>query len=327
MKSRKRIGITFGDIAGIGPEVIAKALISRDTSKNADYVLFGDPLVFKKALSLAGHPLPTVKFGFAHQVLPKTAREIDFSFSPKNDAGKISAECGKMAVQWINEAVLACQKGLIDAMVTAPIHKEACHLGGFKFKGHTDFIAHLCHDPLHKMMFYSEKLKTILVSHHQSLLSAIKNLSSDDIADTIEIGNSMMKNLGVKKPLVLVSGINPHAGENGAFGSEEIRIISPAVEASVQKGIHAVGPLPPDTIFGKALANKNSLVVAMTHDLGLVAFKLIAFETGVNVTAGLPLIRTSPDHGTAFDIAWKGKANPGSMISAINLAVRLAGRR
>jgi len=312
------IGISLGDAAGIGPEVVYKALSNSSINKNSQYLIFGSEAVFEEVAKMLPDIKPEVPYQFYH-----SAKSNQFKFSEKMK-GKISKKCGQYAVQWIKNAFLAYQKGEIDALVTAPINKEACHLSGFKFKGHTDFLASLCKSNPGKMMFYSKKIKVILVSHHLALKEAINYLSVKNILSTIISGNDNMKNLGIKHPLVLVSGLNPHASENGAFGTEEQKIIYPAIEKALRLGIHVKGPYPPDTIFKTALEEKKSIVVAMTHDQGLIPFKLLAFDSGVNITTGLPIIRTSPDHGTAFDIAWKGIASERSMIEAINLSIRLS---
>jgi 4-hydroxythreonine-4-phosphate dehydrogenase len=319
---RVKIGITFGDIAGIGPEIIAKALSSSEIRKlPLEFVLFGNTKVWELAC------------GF----VPKNARFAPYTFAPSKSAlktvsphkknfGKISPLFGAWAIHWIREAVEACKSKALDAMVTAPIHKEACHQSGFRFKGHTDFIAHLCATKVYGMMFYSEPLRVLLVTDHQSLRSAIAGLKIEKVLETIVLGFEAMKQLGVRRPKIAVCGLNPHAGEAGAFGNEEIKILSPAIQKAKEQGIPISGPFPPDTIFHSYMHQKDTLIIAMTHDQGLIPFKLLAFDTGVNMSIGLPIVRTAPDHGTAFDIAWKGKANPSSMIQAIHLAFKLSKR-
>lgn len=324
----KKIGITFGDVAGVGPEVILKALTSglvraRGFVPERDIVLFGDKKIWE---TLQHHlkikDVPPVSF--ASDLFPDLCKPSELAFSVKKDAGKINKTYGAQAVRWISEAVNVFLKKGIQTLVTAPIHKESCHLAGFPYKGHTDFIASFFGHKLHRMMFYSDSVKLALVSHHLALSQAIQSLNSREIMETILLANDLMKQWGIRKPLILVSGINPHAGENGAFGREEQDIIIPAIQKAQKKGIEVKGPFPPDTIFRHALSEPRSMVISMTHDLGLAPFKLLAFENGVNITVGLPLLRTSPDHGTAFDIAWKGKADASSMVSALRLAFRMA---
>ncbi len=322
MRRIKRIGITFGDIAGVGPEVIYKALSGGKLDSGSEYILFGDKEIFSKVSILLKKYKLKSEIIFASDLSSDYSDDKKVKFNLK-DKGRISGEYGAYSIKWIRDAVEAYKKGQIDGLVTAPINKEACHKAGFKFKGHTDFLAHLFNNPVHKMMFYSEGLKLILVSHHKSLKSAISSLTGKDIFETIVMGNNAACKMGIKQSEILVAGLNPHAGENGAFGDEEIEIIKPAITKAKLKGINVKGPFPPDTIFLNALKNKNSVVVSMYHDQGLIAFKMIAFDEGVNITAGLPMIRTSPDHGTAFDIAWKGIAKENSMINAINLCAKL----
>jgi len=311
------IGISLGDAAGIGPEIVYKALSNNSIDKNSHYLIFGSKKIFQRISRI----LPSINPVVSYQFHPSSISD-QFTLS-KNMKGKISKQCGKFAVKWVRDAVLAYKKGEIDALVTAPINKEACHLSGFKFQGHTDFLAYLYKNSSAKMMFYSKKMRVILVSHHLALKEAIQYLSIDKVLNTIISGNKGMKKLGVKNPLILVSGLNPHASENGAFGDEEQKIISPSIKKALHLGINVKGPYPPDTIFHNALKERKSIVVAMTHDQGLIPFKLVAFDSGVNMTTGLPIIRTSPDHGTAFDIAWKGLASERSMIEAINLSIKL----
>ena len=327
----KKIGVTFGDIAGIGPEVILKAIASglfkeEGVVAERDMVVFGDKKIWETLqYQLKIKNVPPVSF--ACDLFPDLCSPSELSFSVKNDAGKINKAYGAQAVEWISEAVNVFLKKGIQTLVTAPIHKESCHLAGFPYKGHTDFIASFFGHKPHRMMFYSDSIKLALVSHHLALSEAIQSLSGKKIIETILLGNDLMKQWGIRKPLILVSGINPHAGENGAFGHEELDIILPAIQKAQKKGVEVKGPFPPDTIFRHALSEPRSMVVSMTHDLGLAPFKLLAFENGVNITVGLPLIRTSPDHGTAFDIAWKGRADASSMISALRLAARMSSSR
>ncbi len=325
-----KIGITFGDVSGIGPEVIAKALSDSSIRKlSVHFVLFGDTKVWELARRFApknAHFAPHI-FAPSYikpQALASLKKEslpsLDFH---KKDFGKISPVFGAWAIHWIREAVEACQSKLLDAMVTGPIHKEACHRSGFRFKGHTDFIAHLCAVKNYGMMFYSQPLRVLLLTHHQSLKSAIAGLKIETVLESILLGFEAMKQLGVRRPKIAVCGVNPHAGEAGAFGNEEIKILSPAIQKAKERGVTVSGPFSPDTVFHSCRNQEDTIILAMTHDQGLIPFKLLAFDTGVNMSIGLPIIRTSPDHGTAFDIAGKGKANPASMIEAIHLAVRL----
>ena len=242
------------------------------------------------------------------------------------DAGRIDPVWGQFSIKWIEEAV-ACsrqmqQENQPHALVTAPINKASAHSGGFQYTGHTDFLAHLYGVRETSMMFVSRRLNLILVNIHCSLQKAIRNLNKSIILQKIRHAHTAMEKWGSNCPEILVSGLNPHAGETGAFGKEEEIIIAPAIKEAKDQGIMASGPYPPDTVFLKALDNKNTCVVAMHHDQGLIPFKLLDFSHGVNVTVGLPVVRTSPDHGTAYDIAWKGKADPTSFYEAAKLAMK-----
>jgi 4-hydroxythreonine-4-phosphate dehydrogenase len=237
--------------------------------------------------------------------------------------GNIQAISGHTVFECIRKAVKLANNKDIDAIVTAPLNKEALHLAGHKYPGHTEILASLTGTKDYAMLLYEKKLSIIHVSTHVSLLKAVTGLRRERIEKVIEIGNEVMKRLCKGEPRIAVAGINPHAGENGLFGNEEINEIIPAVKNMKGKGINVEGPIPPDTVFLQTLNSKYDLVVAMYHDQGHIPLKLIGFNSGVNVTVGLPFLRTSVDHGTAFDIAWKGKANEESMVEAIKLSIKL----
>jgi 4-hydroxythreonine-4-phosphate dehydrogenase len=212
----------------------------------------------------------------------------------------------------------------IDAIVTAPLNKEAMHSAGHNYPGHTEILASLSGTEDYAMLLYDKKLRVIHVSTHVSLLEAITGLKRERIEKVIELANGIMKSLRVVEPRIAVAGINPHAGENGLFGNEEINEIIPAIKRMKEKGINVEGPCPPDTVFLQAVGGKYDIVVAMYHDQGHIPLKLLGFNTGVNVTVGLPFVRTSVDHGTAFEIAWQGKADENSMVEAIKLSIKLS---
>jgi 4-hydroxythreonine-4-phosphate dehydrogenase len=281
MPNRRRIGITLGDPAGIGPEVVAKALASRKLDKHFDYEIIGDAGVKRRA----------------------------------------------DAVDWVVEGATRCLAGELAALVTAPISKQLLRDAGYHFEGHTELLAHLSRTKRFAMMLVGGSLRVSLATIHVPLAKAPRLLSTKRIVEVIELSHDACKRFGIRRPKIGVAGLNPHAGEGGLLGHEEQRIIAPAVRQAVRKGVNAIGPLPADTLFHKAYHGEFDAVVAMYHDQGLAPLKMIAFDTGVNLTLGLPFVRTSPDHGTAFDIAGKGIANPASMIAAINLAARLAARK
>jgi 4-hydroxythreonine-4-phosphate dehydrogenase len=275
---RRRIGITLGDVAGIGPEIVAKALASRKLDKRFDYEVIGNP---------------------------KTKRRAD-------------------AIDWIIQGAERCLAGELAGLVTAPISKQLLRDAGYPFEGHTELLAHVARTRRFAMMLVGGPLRVSLATIHVPLAKVPRMLSKRRIIEVIELSHDLCKRLAIRRPKIGVAGLNPHAGEGGLLGHEEQRIIAPAVRRAVRKGIRAVGPLPADTLFHKAYHGEFDAVVAMYHDQGLAPLKMIAFDTGVNLTLGLPFVRTSPDHGTAFDIAGKGIAKPDSMIAAINLAARLA---
>jgi 4-hydroxythreonine-4-phosphate dehydrogenase len=325
MRRGTRIGVTFGDLAGVGPEIIAKTLVRK--WPGVRFVLFGDPAAFDEACRLPGMRPLGASFRFAFEAFPgrvPAPRKIVFR---KRDRGRIDRRFGALAVRWIREAADEAASGTLDAVVTAPIHKEACRRSGFAFRGHTDFLAHLCGDPPHRMAFASNRLRLVLDSHHLSLKEAVHGLRAPRLSETLVLGHAFMRSLGVLRPRILVAGLNPHAGEGGAFGDEETLIVRPAILDARRRGVDAEGPFPPDTVFRKAIGHPRTLVAALYHDQGLIPFKLVAFDTGVNVTAGLPWVRTSPDHGTAMDVAWRGEASERSRVRAVRLALRMVKSR
>jgi 4-hydroxythreonine-4-phosphate dehydrogenase len=238
--------------------------------------------------------------------------------------GIVNPVSGKAAYLAIHRAVELAVSGEIDAVVTAPLNKEALHKAGYKYPGHTEILASLSGSKDYAMLLYHNKLKVIHVSTHVSLLEAINGLTRERIEKVIELADKTMIPLCRNKPRIAVAGINPHSGENGLFGNEELDLIIPAVKNMRNKGFNVEGPFPPDTVFLNTVKGRFDIVVAMYHDQGHIPLKLLGFERGVNVTTGLPFIRTSVDHGTAFDIAWKGTASERSMIEAIKLALRLS---
>jgi 4-hydroxythreonine-4-phosphate dehydrogenase len=292
------IAVTMGDPAGVGPEVVVKALAEAEIAALAHWIIVGDRGVLAAAEQLTGLKLPEVRID-----VPRAA--------------------GRIEVAAIREAVRLCLAGEAAAMVTAPVNKAAITRSGERFTGHTDVIAELCGVAEPRMMLASERLRVVHVTTHLPLREAC-NLDTASILRTIELGHEAMVRLGLAEPRIAVCGLNPHAGEHGLFGDEEGRFIVPAIEQARSLGFLCDGPLPPDTVFWKALRGDYDLVVALYHDQGHIPMKLVAFEHGVNVTLGLPIIRTSVDHGTAYDIAGQNRADPGSMKAALLLAARMA---
>ena len=237
---------------------------------------------------------------------------------------KVQTLAGKAAFEYIESAIDLALRGEIDAVVTGPINKEALHLAGHDYPGHTEIFAKLTKTEDYAMFFYSDILSVSIVSTHLSLQEAIGKINKERVAKVIQLTHDIVKNLGVKNPRIGVAGVNPHAGESGLFGSEEQDKIIPAIEMKRKEGIYVEGPFPADTIFIKAKNKIYDAIVTMYHDQGCIPVKLLAFDRAVNITIGLPIIRTSVDHGVAYDIAWEGKANDESMVQAIKLAIRLA---
>ena len=280
------IGITVGDPAGIGPEVAAKALASGRFDGRAELRILGVP----------PRPIPM---------------------------GQASAECGRMAVETVRSAVEDCLAGRLHAIVTGPINKYAVQMSGLDFSGHTEFIARLCNTRDVRMLLASDRLRVIHVSTHVALAEACRRATVERIFRTIEIAALGLKLFGAPNGRIAVAGLNPHSGESGLFGLEDRDQIVPAVQRAHAGGLYVLGPISPDTVFYRAARGEFDMVVAMYHDQGHIPSKLIAFHETVNVTLGLPIIRTSVDHGTAFDIAGQNRANPANMIHAIELALRL----
>jgi 4-hydroxythreonine-4-phosphate dehydrogenase len=287
---KPRVAITVGDPAGIGPEVAARAAADRSVLEVCEPVLYTPP---------AG-----------------------VVFAP----GVLSADAGRAAYDLLVRAAADAQRGAVDAVATAPINKEAFRLAGLPWSGHTDLLAHLTGASHVAMMFHSDTLRVVLATVHIALAEVPRALTRESLESTIALTARELPRFDVAAPRIGVAGLNPHAGEHGLFGGEEDRVIRPAIAACRARGIDAAGPFPGDTIFVRAIRGDFDVVVACYHDQGLIPVKLVAFGQAVNVTLGLPIVRTSVDHGTAFDIAGRGVADPGSMIAAVRLAARLASR-
>jgi 4-hydroxythreonine-4-phosphate dehydrogenase len=312
-----KIGITLGDPGGIGPEVTLKSLSSASSLPPAQYVLFGSHSVIdheKEALNLdISIPHDSILLyeveGLDHQTVK----------------GKPATFNGTASFRYFETAVQQAQEGNIQALVTAPVSKESWDLAGIPWAGHTEYLSRLYPEAI--MFFWADELKVALYTHHIPLHKAIEKVEEKPLFEFIQRLDKNIKSILPPGFEFLVSGMNPHAGEKGLLGSEESQYILPAIEKARSKGIPVSGPLPPDIVFREASNNPDKIVIALYHDQGLIPFKLLAFDRGVNLTLGLPFIRTSPDHGTAFDIAGKGIADPNSMIEAIRLAHRLVSAR
>jgi len=316
LDNKPTIALTVGDPAGIGPEVVVKALADRELQPLAHWIVAADGAVIRRAEQITGVPLQGAR-------LHDTGALAGCAEIP---LGKLDARCGVAAVDYVRAATELCLSGDADAMVTAPLNKEAVTLSGRAFTGHTEYIAELCGATESRMLLASERLSTIHVTTHVALRRAC-DLNTARIVRTIELGNEAAKLLGHPVPRIAVCGLNPHAGEHGLFGEEDERFIVPAIQAARAAGIECSGPHAGDTVFLQASRGAYDLVVAMYHDQGHIPMKLIDFEGTVNISLGIPIIRTSVDHGTAFDIAGKNLADPRSMKQAMRIAARMAATR
>lgn len=316
----------MGDPAGIGPEVILKAFFQSGEMQNLCMpIVIGDRVVMEEAVRLLDL---SVKMNIIREpgeakLSPGTIDLIDMAAIEEFEKGRPAAEGGRACAAYIRKAVELALSRQVAAMVTAPISKEALKMAGMKWPGHTEMIAELTGTKDYAMMLVGGPLRVILVTIHTAIRYVPDMIRQDNILKTIRLARKACSMLGIKHPRIAVAGLNPHAGEAGIFGDEEIREIIPAIKAAGREGIRATGPFPPDAIFHKAYKGEVDIVVCMYHDQGLIPLKMIAFDKGVNVTVGLPIIRTSPDHGTAYDIAWSGQADPSSMIEALKLASRM----
>jgi len=322
------VGITMGDVAGIGPEVVVKSLSAAAVRSSCIPVVIGSTDIFAATAAKLNLPLPVVSLpGIAGAEL-RAGTVCLLQCADRDPAsvrmGVPDGRNGKDAFLYVQRGVELALEGALDALVTAPISKEGIHLAGITFEGHTEYLAHLTHTEKFRMMFVGGGLKVILATIHIPLKEVFKRLNPDMLVETIEMAHAASRLFGIADPRIAVCGLNPHAGEGGMFGAEEQDTLVPAIERARKKGLCVTGPLPPDTVFMSAHKGDYDFVVALYHDQGLIAFKMVAFDKGVNMTLGLPIIRTSPDHGTAYGIAGKGIADPGSMIEAIKLAAQLA---
>lgn len=331
-KSKPLLGITMGDPAGIGPEVIAKALSGTKLRRVCFPLVIGSLPVMQQTVkklrlkldvrSVDGHDRNALR---ANQIAVLDPLEKPLgSFK----VGVAAPETGAASVAFIKKAVHLAQIGCVDGMVTAPINKEAINMAGCHFPGHTELLAELTHTEESGMMIIGGPLRIMFVTTHVAIKDLPSLLTQDKIERGIRLAHLALTTLfGIKKPRIGLAALNPHAGEHGLFGDEEAHVVLPAARAVQAQGILASDPLPADTLFGKAARGDYDGVVALYHDQGLIPLKLVAFGTCVNLTVGLPIIRTSVDHGTAFDIVGKGIADPGSLIEAVSLAAELATKR
>lgn len=330
------LGISLGDITGIGPEVTLKALAAEAAADDCRYLLIGDEGIVTRLNQKLSLDLPLKKFSSYEDEGRFFVSQSLTTPLPENlpPGAEIAANT---SIGWLFDGAQRCLRGELDALVTAPVNKESIiraghQYAGQKFVGQTEFLSQIARTQRTAMMLLGTDergrwLRVALATVHISIKSVPEKLTAEKIALAIELAAQSCRDLGLPRAKIAVCGLNPHAGEGGEFGDEEITTIAPAVQAMQRRGFDVVGPLSGDTVFHYALKGDFDAVVAMYHDQGLAPLKAVAFDSGINWTLGLPFIRTSPDHGTAYDIAGKGIANPGSMIAAIRLAKQLAGCR
>ena len=318
MADEIRLAVTIGDPAGIGPEVALKALLDPKLRGVAAWTLVGDRKALDTAARNCGIDLNALNgIGIVDPHLLDAVAVVP---------GALRGEYGAAAANYVRIATEMCLRGDADGMVTAPLNKEAVTLSGEQFSGHTEYIAQLCGAQESRMLLSNERLSVVHVTTHVSLRSAV-NLNQERIVRTIELGAVAMEFLGKAQPRIAVCGLNPHAGEHGLFGTEDEATIVPAVQEANRRGIPCEGPVAPDTVFLKASRGAYDLIVAMYHDQGHIPMKLLDFERTVNITLGIPIVRTSVDHGTAFDIAGTNRADPENMKAAMKAAARMANGR
>lgn len=321
------IAITIGDPSGIGPEIIARMAAEPSAAQDSRLIVIGDCQVMRQVvetLKLKIDIVPVEGPGFETQ--PGCIPVLELSGLGKETfrMGTVNRWCGELSYQAVVKAVELARSGEIDAIVTAPISKEAWHEAGHPYDGHTELLAELTGCDNYRMTFVSETLNVMLTTTHIPLCQVCEALSANRIEETISMGNRFLHDLGIQQPRIAVCGVNPHAGESGIFGDEEERLVTPAIYACNRQGMTVCGPLPADTVFLRAARGEFDLVIAHYHDQGLIPIKMVAFETAVNISVGMPVIRTSVDHGTAFDIAGKGIADHGNLCQAFNYALKLA---
>lgn len=328
---RPLLAITMGDATGCGPEIIVKSLGDSRFSEAARLVVIGDAKMIRRAAAI----VKSKKVVRSIHSLPDAGAEAGFidvldldNLPPDLPFAVIDGRAGKAAYEYVAKAVDLAMQGTIDAIVTAPLNKEAMNRGGHHFAGHTEILAHLSDRKDYAMMLVSNRLRVIHVTTHVPMRRAVDLIQKERVYRVIELADQACRLLGISDPRVAVAGLNPHSGEGGLFGTEEIDEIIPAIERAKAKGYSVFGPVPPDTAFYRAACKHDfDIVVCMYHDQGHIPMKVLDFEGGVNVTVGLPFIRTSVDHGTAFDKAGKGTADPRSLTEAIILAARMATKK
>jgi 4-phospho-D-threonate 3-dehydrogenase / 4-phospho-D-erythronate 3-dehydrogenase len=328
MRKRPILVLSMGDVNGVGPEILAKALARPELMAWCVPVVVGSLEVLENARSYA-KALPTLVAIEHPKELPVAAGQVavlDGGFkAPQLQPGTLDPEAGLCAAEWIKTGTQLCLDGAVGGIVTCPISKECIQKAGYAYSGHTTLIAEMCRAQDYRMCLFTDTMRIVHITAHCSLLEAVQAVKTDRIVRSLQIGYQALRRMGMAAPRIAVAGLNPHAGEAGAFGREEIEEIAPAVAWGQAQGMDCTGPYPPDTVFKRMSEGEFDMVIAMYHDQGHIPLKLIAMDEGVNVTLGIPIVRTSVDHGTAYDIAGKGVAREDSLCAAVQLAARLCG--
>lgn len=322
------VGITMGDPAGVGPEIILKSLNNKEVYQQCRPIVIGDAKILDRAQQFVNTNLEIITIEDIQEATYEAGKVycLDMNLVQADlPIGQVSAEAGHAAFEFLRKAIELANEGKIDAICTAPLNKEALHKGGHIYPGHTEILAELTNTNDFSMMLSAPNLKVIHVTTHVGIIDAVKMINPERVYKVIKLADETLKKAGYTNPKIAVCGINPHAGENGLFGyGEEEEKIIPGVEKAALEGINVVGPLPADTLFFRTVRGDFDIVVAMYHDQGHGPVKVLGLDAGVNITVGLPIIRTSVDHGTAFDIAGKGIADEKSLQEAIRQAIELA---
>jgi 4-phospho-D-threonate 3-dehydrogenase / 4-phospho-D-erythronate 3-dehydrogenase len=322
--NRPAIGITMGDAAGIGPEIVLRALEQEALRTSFRCIIIGDLHRLRRVAAAERTGTQLVPFDTATSPSPDVIEVADLKNLPNEfEIGRDAPATGRASAEYLISAVQLWKDGVIEAIATAPISKKAIALGGYDYPGHTEFLAELTNTEEFAMSFFADKLRVVLLSTHLPLLTAIRSITEQSLINLMCFTNREIGRLLNREISIAVAGLNPHASEGGLFGSEENDIIAPAIQKCRDSGINVSGPFSPDTIFIRASEGAFDACIALYHDQATIAVKALSFGSGVNVTLGLPLIRTSVDHGTAYDIVGSGKADPSSMLAAIELAGKL----
>ena len=329
MRKEIILALTMGDPAGIGPEIAIKALSGNKTPPDCHIFIIGDLSVMEQSGKNMDASVELHRMTSTDELRENSINVFDMQLIKPDEftIGTVNSRCGKASYEYVLKGISLAREGLVDGVVTNPINKAALKDAGIHFPGHTEIFAHETNSDNYSMVFMLDKVYVIYVTTHCSLRDAIERINQERVYKRIDLLNTTLKSLGIDSPRIAVSGLNPHAGDNGMFGNEEQLHITPAIQQAQADKINATGPWPPDTVYMRAFKGAFDGVVSMLHDHGFVALKSRDFEHGVNITVGLPIIRTSVGHGTAFDIAGTGKASEKGLLSAIDAAYRMSKRK